>query len=449
MAPGAQVDRLYRAEFRTVRQFIFSQSPSFWLVCLYLFFEYVRPQDIYPSLSGRSIPFWTIILGAVSFVLEGARGRSWSIGDALMALFTCVVLASSTSAWDSAYAFSQFSLFGSWLLVYLLITAVVNSERRLFVFLLLYFIYNMKMTQHGVRSWADGGFGFLRTGVTCAPSYFHNSGECGLQMAMLFPLSLLFLMTLRPFWSKTKFWIFAAVLPAGAAVTIIASSSRGAMLALAGVGLWFVLRSKRRVKAMIGIGVLAGALYAMLPAEQLERFHEAGTDQTSELRLTYWKDGLRIMNNHPTLGIGYKNWLPYYRRNFNPIGEVPHNIFIEAGAELGYAGLIAFVALIGGTVFLNFRTRRMLRNLPTIEAKLFTALAHGLDGALIAYLIAGFFVTVLYYPFFWINFSMTVALANVAARHARRRGADLFSMANTALVAARPQARMPSGVRVV
>jgi hypothetical protein len=44
-------------------------------------------------------------------------------------------------------------------------------------------------------------------------------------------------------------------------------------------------------------------------------------------------------------------------------------------------------------------------------------MAQGLDCSLVGYLVAGFFVTVLYYPFFWINLAMTVALHN-AARNA-------------------------------
>jgi hypothetical protein len=39
-------------------------------------------------------------------------------------------------------------------------------------------------------------------------------------------------------------------------------------------------------------------------------------------------------------------------------------------------------------------------------------MAHGLDGALVGYVASGFFISVLYYPFFWINFAMTVALHN-------------------------------------
>jgi hypothetical protein len=49
-------------------------------------------------------------------------------------------------------------------------------------------------------------------------------------------------------------------------------------------------------------------------------------------------------------------------------------------------------------------------------------MAHGLDAALIGYLASGFFVTVLYYPFFWINFAMTVALHRAALNKVRGAG---------------------------
>ena len=41
-------------------------------------------------------------------------------------------------------------------------------------------------------------------------------------------------------------------------------------------------------------------------------------------------------------------------------------------------------------------------------------MAHGLDAGLVGFLVAGFFVTVLYYPFFWIQMTMTVSLFSVA-----------------------------------
>jgi hypothetical protein len=48
-------------------------------------------------------------------------------------------------------------------------------------------------------------------------------------------------------------------------------------------------------------------------------------------------------------------------------------------------------------------------------------MAKAFDGALIGFLVGGYFVTVLYYPFFWINLAMTVALHNSTLRELQRQ----------------------------
>ncbi len=409
MAPAA-VDPIYQLKLAALWKAMKRQSPSFWLICLYLFFEYVRIQEIYQPLKGLPIPSWTIYLCGVAFLMEGGKLRQWTLADSLLALFTGVVVISSLTAWSPAQSFSEMPLFFSWVLIYFLITSIVNTERRFLLFMLLYLLYCVKMTQHGLRGWADSGFGFRSWGVTCAPSWFRNSGECGIQMSMLFPVSLFFILGLKPYWEKLKLWVFAAILPAGAVVTIIASSSRGAVLALAGLGIWAVARSNKRIKALLLATVVAGLVMVLLPETQMDRFREMGDDKNSVARLTYWEHGIEIANEHPVLGIGYRNWLPYYQEYYNPEGELPHNIFVEAVSELGYLGLLAFIGLIVGTFVLNHRTRRAAKGVPESPGRFFSTMAFGFDGALIAYIISGFFVTVLYYPFFWINLAMTVSL---------------------------------------
>jgi hypothetical protein len=112
--------------------------------------------------------------------------------------------------------------------------------------------------------------------------------------------------------------------------------------------------------------------------------------------------------------VGYKNWMPYYAAYYNPKGQLPHNIFIEALGELGYLGLAGFVALIVATFVQNARTRRLTGPDARAPDRFVHAMAYGLDGALVGYLTSGFFVTVLFYPYFWFNLGFTLALARYA-----------------------------------
>ena len=134
----------------------------------------------------------------------------------------------------------------------------------------------------------------------------------------------------------------------------------------------------------------------------------------------------------PVLGIGYGNWLTYYSAHYvdtraawyDPAGRVqlPHNIFIHCMAELGYVGLGVFLVLIIVTLRLNHQTRRLARAGPGASNGFAIELAYGLDGAMISFLVCGSFVTVLYYPFFWINLAFTVALNSIALRRSKERG---------------------------
>lgn len=412
-------DPLFRLEIGAIWSWMARQPLSFWLVSLYLFLEYVRPQQIYAPIAGWPIPFWTIVLCGVVFLLEGAKLRRRHLGDWLMAGATLAVVLATITAYDPAYARANYSSFFGWLIVYVLITNIVSTRHRFYVFLLLYLLYCIKMTQHGVRSWAASGFSFIRIGVGCAPGWFQNSGECGAQMDVLFPISLFLFLALYKYWARWKRWVYLAALPIGSLMTIIASSSRGAVIGLAGAGLWFVAKSRRRLQALTVAVLVSGLSWYFMPSAFKVRFRTIGEDQTSETRITYWRDGLEIMRQHPVFGVGYYNWLPYYRRFYNPSGQVPHNIFIEAGAQEGYVGLLAFVACILGTFVINARTRRLGKRLGEVGV-FYRNIAHGLDAALVGFLVSGSFVTILYYPFFWINFAMAVSL-NVAALGDNRR----------------------------
>lgn len=424
VASGASplMDRLQRLEIRAIWGFFVKQPASFWLISLYLFFEYVRPQAIYPALDVLPWAEWSIWGCALATLLEGKLFRRWATADLLLLAFTAIVLLSSVFAIYPGVSFGALSLYLSWVLIYVLITRTVDNEWRVFIFFGLFLLFSLKMSQHATRSWVAAGFRFRTWGATGAPGWFHNSGEMAIQMAIFLPLATYFLLALKPklkgLTRKWKYWALVCV-PASAIVALLASSSRGGQLGGAAVVLWMLLKSKYRLKGLVAAALVGGSVWLLLPPEQKTRFTEMGDDDTSQARLHYWRDGIEIAREHPVLGIGYENWLPYYSTNYEPYGaeaELPHNIFVEAGTELGYVGLAGFLALIGWTFWMNAQTRRLARRMP--DGLYMYYMGHGLDAALIGYMVSGFFVTVLYYPYFWINFAMTATLYNAAREKA-------------------------------
>jgi len=72
------------------------------------------------------------------------------------------------------------------------------------------------------------------------------------------------------------------------------------------------------------------------PPQFLARFQTAGQDATSLSRIFYWSKAKEMMRTHPWFGVGYYNWIPYYKDHyFDPTlywrVEEAHNTVLADG----------------------------------------------------------------------------------------------------------------------
>lgn len=401
-------------------RFVRAQPLSYWCIHIYLFFEYVRPQQIYTFLEG---PPWTqisLIVALVALLLEGRSLHADTPADKSLLYFTAVLLLSCVTAISSEVAFDKVApAFLAWVMIYFLITATVRTEKQFFVFMLAWILYSFKMSQHGARAWAESGFAFLPAGVSGAPGWFQNSGEFGVQMTVFVPIVCYFIAALWRWWSKPVKILFALMVIT-ALMGTIGANTRGALVGLGAVLLFMVIKSKYKIRGLVWAAAAVFAVSLVLPAELMERFDAIGEDRNSQSRQEFWKFGIATFQEYPVLGIGYANWLPHYSSRTGHTG-LPHNIIIEAGAELGALGLAGFFAMVISTFVVNARTRRLARSMGE-RGRFLAAMGHGLDVALVGFFVSGQFVTVLYYPFLWINLALTVALHRAARDTARQVG---------------------------
>ena len=404
-----------RAVWREMRR----QPIAVWALFVYLFFEYVRPQSIYSWLDFLPWAQLSLITAVSTAAATEIGKRRWTVLDTGLLIYTLIVLGSLVIAFDFGFALDGIDVYLTWLLVFFAISSTVNTPARVLLMLLGWFVWNFKMSFHAFRTWASIGFGFQDWGVAGAPGWFENSGEFGIQMCVVMPISLYFAFGMRRYVSRPTFLLILA-LPFTAVAGAIASSSRGALLGMAAIGFWMFLRSRYKARTAIGLAALGAIAILVVPAEQKDRFRTAGDDRTSTTRITYWKRGIDIAKAHPVLGVGYRNWLPYYRSQYGGQNgvELSHNIFIECVTELGFLGLAALLFLITGSFWLNAQTRALARRMPD-HGDIFVQLGWGFDGALIGFMVSGFFVTVLYYPYLWVNLAMTVSLHLTVARSVR------------------------------
>jgi putative inorganic carbon (hco3(-)) transporter len=412
--PPQSAQALLQLRPAALRKAATSQSWGFVALILYVMIEYVRPQSVWPALAflpWGQLTFGAAILGAL---LERPPSPRTPTGlDVALGVFSTIVLASSAVAYDPQVSISWLYLYANWVLLYYVCVRLVTTPTRFFLLFLSFLLWSFKMSQFGAKSFVSSGFEFtfwLRGGL----GWFSNSGELAIQMVVLTALSTTFIFAMRKTWPKWLTMSMLVALPGTALVTIIGAASRGSQLGVAAVMLMFLLRSKHRVRGLALLIGIAPILYVITPDRTIDRFKTIGTDDTSVSRLDYWRDGIEIIKDHPVLGIGYENWLPFYRRFYNPEGQLPHNIFVEAGAEMGILGLLALLALLAMTLITNARTRKLSKKAGEWGDFIHGA-ALGLDAALVGYVVSGLFVTVLFYPYLWFNLAMTASLAACTA----------------------------------
>ncbi len=150
----------------------------------------------------------------------------------------------------------------------------------------------------------------------------------------------------------------------------------------------------------------------------MQRLESSGSDKTSLHRLERWNDAGTTLKKYPFLGVGFEAWAEYYPTHFTPEykgSTLVHNIFIQCAVELGYIGLMVFLAMIIVCFYLTFKSRRKLKG---GSDNFLYILSYGFDSALIGFLVSGSFVTVLYYPYFWIHCALTTCLHTAAIKKA-------------------------------
>ena len=415
----------YSVNVRSIWDGFKQEGAAFKWLCVYFFLEYVRPQGVYPVLD--ILPWGQLSLLATCIAAISDPTIKWvkNTGNSLLVVYFIVVLLSAIFAFKPSLAFAKADIIINWLILYFLMITIITTEKRLIVFLLVFFVANFKMSLFGFRSFL--AHGYSSWGVAGSPGWFKDAGDLGIEMTIFVALSMGFVMAVKGHLSKIKRYFFY-FLPVTGVVTIIATSSRGAMLGIAAAGFWFLAKSRLGIKAIAGALVVGGLIYVVLPPEMFVEFDNVGEDATSVTRLALWSFGMEIMRDHPVFGIGYSNWVSYcWYMNPNGVDNlglcsIQHNTMVQAVSETGITGFILYVSNILFVFITNARTRK---NASRIDNKFILYTAHGLDGGLIAYLVSSFFFSVLFYPMFWVQLAMTVVLSEISKKKSSEMEAKL------------------------
>jgi O-antigen ligase len=232
-------------------------------------------------------------------------------------------------------------------------------------------------------------------------------------------------------------------LVAGAACVLFASAvvvsfSRGGFVALAVTGLYCVWTGRHRVRNLL-LGVL-GALvfFLVIPSDYKTELGTISDTEsgTADVRQFMWAAATNMWQDNPLLGVGAGNssWrIGDYQPRDDPRFDKPqyternwttqqvHSMYFQLLSELGIVGITVLGSIVVGQLLLLRNLRRRIARLRDLSPRAKDGIelyAVALAGGMVAFLSAGAFLSVLYYPYPYYFSAMAVAFSRAAVDRA-------------------------------
>ncbi len=222
---------------------------------------------------------------------------------------------------------------------------------------------------------AKGGLFTIRSGggyrVWGPPGGFiEGNNELALAMVMVIPLMYFLRATSPHVWVRRGLLVMMLL----TAISAIGTQSRGALLAIAAMGVLLWYRAPNKFMNAFGVLFVAVSIFAFMPQSWHERMGTIKTyqeDSSAMGRINAWETAINIANDRP-FGAGFEMYSqtvfliyapnPVEQRVVDPrIARAAHSIYFQVLGEHGWIGLALFLMLWLATWRLAARVRRKAR----------------------------------------------------------------------------------------
>jgi probable O-glycosylation ligase (exosortase A-associated) len=238
-------------------------------------------------------------------------------------------------------------------------------------------------------------------------------------MAMLVPLFGVLAATTTFWWERSIHLFFMA----GVVARGISTYSRGGFIALAAVSFMWFGRSRRKLRSVVAIALVAALVLPVMPPRFWDRIGTItqsfdNQDSSAKGRLHFWRTAASMAAAHPLLGVGMNAFPKAYDEFDSSGGEfgvarAVHSTWFGLLAEVGYPGLCLFVMLIV-SAFATCRRIRRHASHPGCAELLPYAIA--IETSLIAFVVSGTFLSSHYNELFWHLIGLSIALDEMYRR---------------------------------
>ncbi len=365
-------------------------------------------------MSDMRFNFLFAAIALLALTLGARRGRvEWNATQKLLIAFTAhAVLCALFGYSGNPLNAEVFETLIKALIFCLVMPMFVTSRLRLHVLLV---VLALGIGFHGLVE----GLKFITSGgghkiLGIATSMISDNNHFAVGLLMVVPiLFYLYQSSARPVVRLG--FLFTFILTT---VTVMGTFSRGGFVGLATVGVWMVFTSRRKLTSLFFVVSAAGALYLLAPDawfERIDTINNAGEDDSFIGRVIAWKISTAIALSNPIFGGGFHavQALPVWTAFRDSIGflsfiatpepgvvgRAAHSIYFEILGDMGFVGLLLFIAIgVNG-----WMTALSIKRLTAGRPELLWArdLADMLRVSLLVYSVSGAAVSMGYFELFY------------------------------------------------
>jgi probable O-glycosylation ligase (exosortase A-associated) len=356
----------------------------------YVAIAYTRPHE-WAYMPGAQLSFAVAVATLLGYaIFEFARRAPRFIPNALLLLLWLQLTIATFFAHSQELAQGKLIEFSKTFLMVLLMTAMVDSEKRA-RWLLLGTALAIGFLAFRSNIWIILTLGQAR--IHGPGGAFGDNNDYALLLNLAAPMTFYVAQGERNRWIKRLCYALSAMMM----VTVLFTQSRGGFLGLCFVLIGLALKSKHKVIGIVTVLLIGSITFALLPDQIIERVGTIRTareeDKSARLRLEAWDVSWRIVNDYPVFGVGPGNMTEVFNRYVETgHGRVAHNSFLQMAVDGGLPALAAFLGLMLVSWLRLRKSRARLRKSRAPDSPLI-AYSHGLEIALLGYFISANFLS--------------------------------------------------------
>lgn len=212
-------------------------------------------------------------------------------------------------------------------------------------------------------------------------------------------------------------------------VSVFGSQSRGALLAIGAVAVFYWLKTQSKIITGAGILLLGVLTFSFMPDswhERMDTITNYEEDESAMGRIDAWTYAINIASDR-LVGGGFNSWSASTYALYSPEAAntniVAHSIYFSVLADHGWPGLVMFLTLL----FIAWRNlSRVIAQTKNsdIDSEFKPAfLAKMLQVSLIAYMSGGAFLSLAYFDLPWHIIAISILLSNLYSKKQTRQAA--------------------------